>query len=118
MKLKTTVQKENEVDIKVPSFWKEPNPHGLSMNAMIAILNEKTICKISESEDLTQVANMELWLAKNDIINASLNWEEITEQEFLAMYERALTSMSLTPQLVKGGSEDDLNGVLNHSETN
>lgn len=116
MKFKTTQQKETELDIPIPSFYKEPDPHNLRIVQICALLDKFTFCSVWESDKRTCVENRIPDINNIELTNAFLNWERITEEEFLTIYDRAITSMSLTPQLIKENKqpvcEDDLKEVL------
>lgn len=116
MKFKTTQVKETELDIPIPSFYQDKR-YLPKINEMIGILDENTICQVWESEHRTLVENSDKETgATNEIVKAFLNWDKITEEEFLTAYDRAITSMLLTPQIIKDGkpksTEDDLKGIF------
>jgi hypothetical protein len=111
MKIRTTEKKETEIEIPVPSYYKREE---YGATEFWAILNKRTICNVYESESRTHVTNTEMGnsVVQDNLTKAFLNWDKVEETEFLTHYERALTSMSLTPQLVKGNDSDDLKDVL------
>ena len=107
MKFETTEQVKKTIEVTVPSFYKT-NKHSI-WNEYLGILNERTICTVYESERRTAVANYDSDLITNEVTNACQNWDKITELEFINAYQRALRSMSLTPELSK---ETELNGLF------
>ena len=98
MKIRTKQTRETDVEIPVPSFYKD-GKCSESISDIIAILDQNTIIKVYESERRTCVQNMDLYLGESDIVYASLNWTPITEADFMLAHNSALHSMSLTPEL-------------------
>lgn len=100
MKLETTVTEKYEIEIPTPSFYKD-NSCSKSINDMRGILDEKTYCQIWESEARTCVVNADVSMMKSEIVEAFKKWQPISEEEFIAAYDRALHFLSLTPELSK-----------------
>jgi len=99
MKFSTTQTAKTEIEIPVPSFYKDKGLHE-SLIDLIGILDEKTIVKVFESDRRTMVSNWDISLDNGDVVLAHLNWHPITEEEFMYHYNRALHSLSLTPELI------------------
>lgn len=100
MKFETTTTEKREIEIPVPSFYKD-SQCSESINDMIGIIDESTIVRVWESEKRTAVENYDVNLNSNEIVRAFHNYKPITEEQFLTAYNRALNSMSLTPELAK-----------------
>jgi len=99
MKFTTTQTAKTEIEIPVPSFYKD-HKCSESITDLIGILDEKTIVHIFETEKRTMVSNFDVSLDNGDIVNAFHNWKPITEEEFMYHYNRAVHSLSLTPELI------------------
>jgi len=99
MKFRTTQTKETEIEIPIPSFWKDANCHE-SIRDYRAILDEKTYCHVWESERRTMIENSDIDLMDSNIIEAHLKWQPVPEDEFMYHYNRALHSLSLNPELI------------------
>jgi hypothetical protein len=100
MKIETTKTEKQIIEIPVPSFYKDADCSE-TISDLMGILDEKTIVKVYESQRRTCVQNFDTSLDSNDIAQAYLNWKPITEDEFFIAYNRALHSLSLTPELSK-----------------
>jgi len=100
MKIKTKQTSETIIELVIPAFYKDVQCSE-SINNMRAILDEKTAVDVWESEGRTCVSNGDVGLYSNNIVDAQLSWKPITEDEFMTAYNRALHSMSLTPELSK-----------------
>ena len=98
MKFTTTQTAKTEIEIPVPSYYRD-NLCSESTTDLIGILDEKTIIKVYESARRTCVQNMDIYLGESDIVYSSIHWQPITEELFLYHHSRALHSMSLTPTL-------------------
>lgn len=101
--------------IEIPSYYKNACS---SWTDYRAILDEKTYCEVSEGDWRTYVQNCDLMQNnKSQLSEAASSWERITEQEFLTAYNRALHSMSLTPELVNNEPTEQ-DEQLNHEFIN
>ena len=98
MKIETTQTTKQVIDIPVPSFYRDKNCHD-SITDLIGILDENTVVKVWESDKRTALINGDLDSLESDIVRAFLNWEPITEEKFFYHHNRALHSLSLTPEL-------------------
>lgn len=102
---KSTVTKD--IEISVPMFKKKND----DWQYYVAILNDKTGISITLSEETGyfNITHSPPHAMDHSIIPA-LNWEDISEEEFLEAHEKALQSLSLKPQLVED-NPNDLKGV-------
>ena len=98
MKFTTTQTAKTEIEIPIPSFYRD-TLCSESITDLIGILDENTIIKVFESTRRTCVQNMDIYLGESDIVSAHIHWQPITEDVFLYHHSRALHSMSLTPEL-------------------
>lgn len=100
--IKTSVQKEVEKKITLPSFWKR---NGLS--DYIAAIDEKTCIKVYASSD-GEYISMQHGTCKffaSDIAEADAKFIPVTEQEFLSVYDDAHEAIRMKPMLIDTGSE-------------
>jgi hypothetical protein len=98
IKVETTQSQKQTIEIPVPSFYKDMGCHQ-TINDMIGIIDKHTVVKVWESERRTAVENSDIEIKDSDLVIAFNSWKPITEEEFLTAYDRALKSMSLTPEL-------------------
>lgn len=101
MKIETTTTVKHEVELNVPSFWRDEKYLKYGINDVIGLLDEKTVCRVYESQLSIRVSNQDAKDCHSEIVKAFHEWQPITEEEFLQAYNRALHSMSLTPELSK-----------------
>lgn len=99
MKFTTTQTAKTEIEIPVPSFYKDGNCSE-SITDLIGILDENTIIKVYESTRRTCVQNMDLYLGESDIVYAHIHWTPIAKDVFLYHHSRALHSMLLMQELM------------------
>ena len=100
MKIETTKTEKQIIEIPVPSFYKDGNCSE-TISDLLGVLDEKTIVRVFESQRRTSVTNFDTSLDTGDIVDAYLKWTPITEDQFFTAYNRALHSLSLTPELSK-----------------
>jgi hypothetical protein len=104
MKIETTQTNKQEIEIPVPSFYKDAGCSE-TINHMRGIIDNKTVADVWESPQRTNVSNGDTNLYSSEIVEAFLKWKPVTELEFMTAYNRALHSMSLTPELSEFGKE-------------
>ena len=93
MKLRTNLPVETEVNIPVPSFYKEDN-------AYVGILDEQTIICFFIGMEVSIIKNGKPSILGNELISAFLTYDKIDELEFCTKHIEALQSFSLEPKLV------------------
>lgn len=97
MKAITTVTEQREIDLQIPFFRRDQNSCCLYI---VAVLDEKTEVTIFQGGGRTNVSVDEINTYPTSIaVNAYLNWEPMTEEQFLHVHSEALKSMSLEPSL-------------------
>lgn len=91
-----------EVPLVIPSFWKESA--AFNYTSYRAVIDEKTYVQILAFRDWQDVRlnNATIDSKKEEIEEAFNNWESVTEQEFLEVFNRAYNSMSLVPMINVG----------------
>ena len=105
MLLKTSTTKEIEIDVPIPSFFRQNGYHR-------AILSETDYRQIFDlagrvsvsMDDINSLGN------KRDIVESFEYWEKISEEEFYQKWQSVLASMSLSPVLVE--TENDIPAEL------
>lgn len=101
MKIETTTTVKAEIELPIPSFWKDTYASA-TISDIVGFLDEKTVCRVWESERRTSVENSNLEdFTYPKISEIMEKWQSVSEEEFLQAYNRALHSMSLTPELSK-----------------
>lgn len=94
MTIKTTVTQEREVDIDLPFFRRDNTSSCLWV---FAILNDHTAVSIFDGGGRTCVSVEPLNPSRNEVADKYLNWDPITEEQFLKFHSDALKSLSLEP---------------------
>ena len=115
MTLTVSVQKtqEEELQIEVPSFWRNRATNE-KIFEYIAILDEKTCCKVTMWDDYVVIKNCthtHIDLADLGRKSHFCNYQPVTETEFISIYSEALEAASLTPRLVEKTFVDDLESI-------
>lgn len=100
MKFETTQTEKKVIEIPVPSFFRDTICSD-KITDMIGLIDSDTVVRVFESERRTSVQNYDSTISGDDLVHAFQKWQPVTEDEFLAVYNRALHSMSLTPELSK-----------------
>ena len=78
MLFKTTQTKETEIDIPVPSYWRE-----ISSNpTYIAVINKEKVLDVYHTGEYSVVSKSTVHFKEDAIVRAYLNWIPITEEEF------------------------------------
>jgi hypothetical protein len=98
IKVETTQSQKQTIEIPVPSFYKDTSCTE-SINDMLGLIDKDTFVRVWESQRRTFVENSDIALSESNLVTAFNSWTPITEEEFLTAYDRALKSMSLTPEL-------------------
>lgn len=117
MKIKTSITQSTEVEVTLPFFRKYTESDGWTY--IIGIFNESQSVKITTYRlKYTNITHTEPMHISSEIPKA-MEWEEISEEQFLEEHETALRSLSLVPQLTETDKEiedelnrDDLKDVL------
>lgn len=91
-----------EVPLVIPSFWKEPT--AFNFVYFRAVLDEKTFVQVTVFNDWQDVRLINSTVASNvdKIEQAFTEWESVTEEEFLEVFNKAYNSMSLVPMINVG----------------
>jgi hypothetical protein len=79
MLFKTTQTKETEIDIPVPSYWREISTHP----TYIAVTAKENVVEAYHTDSYSVVSKSTVAIRKDAIVNAYLNWMPITEEEFI-----------------------------------
>ena len=98
IKIKKTTEVETEVEIPVPSFFRNKEE-----TWYVGLLNEKTVVEIRCDNFETTVRNYnnEMWKAGVSAVEfAYNNFHGCTETEFMNKFEEVLGSLSLRPEIV------------------
>lgn len=104
--LKQTEKIEKEIEIPIPYFRKTKSKY-TSWISYIGLLNESTCIHFSLIPDYTNITHSTPANMSKQIMEASKEGEEISEEQFLLAYEETLRSISLTPKI-----NDDLPSEL------
>lgn len=106
MTITTTKTIEEQVKITPPIFWREPKLSEGAAASIIGVLDENTVVYIYTTDRYTSITNSEMWIRESDVTRAYNRWEQITEEEFFAAYQKAYESLNLNP-IVKDGAFAD-----------
>lgn len=101
-----THKEEREIEIPVPSFWREPVS---AYTCVRGLVNDHTLYEVLELNDATFLESRD---AKNDngkISDAYERWTPITEEEFMSIYKTARFKTDLTPQILSEKMDAELN---------
>lgn len=98
MKLTTTQTTKTDIEIPVPCFYRDDKT---SLIDIMGILDEKTFVRVWKSERRWSLTNSEVEMWQNELVNAHLNWQPITEEEFMTHYQDVYQKLSLTPKLTE-----------------
>jgi len=96
MKIKTNITEEREAEVQLPFFRKD---NSFLSDKYIAVLDEKTQVSIFFNDYRTSIAIEIPSTEDAELYRAYTKWQHVGEEEFLAIHEKTLQSMSLTPQL-------------------
>jgi hypothetical protein len=100
MTIQTTVThtEKRDVEITVPSFWKEPTT---AYKHYRALLDTDTYCEIYVFDDSTTVKNAtpDAFMVNGEISEAHQKWDLCDEEDFLVELSKALKSMKMEPVL-------------------
>jgi hypothetical protein len=94
MTIKSKKVIESEAEIQIPCFLRDKQ-----QTHMLALLDEKTLIKVTRLERFTVIVNAEPDVFSSDIADAWNNWHSMTETEFFDVYHEAVDSISLHPKL-------------------
>jgi len=110
MKIKTNITTEREVDVLLPLFRLEKRIFENQGYNYFAVLPDETVIDLFISGDLTIIKHWTAERMSSDIMRR-MEWEEISEEMFLAAHRKALNDLSLVPKLseVDQEIEDELN---------
>jgi len=102
MKITTSLTQTREIEVPVPSFYKEII-EGSSILNVLGILDEKTVVSVwVYPNNRTAIENSVPDIVSHVISRAITGgWEKITEEEFFTQYNNAMESLSLTPKLTE-----------------
>lgn len=100
--IKTSVSKEVEKKIILPSFWK------FNQGKYLAAIDEKTCIRFYASEDgeYISIQHTTCEFSAREIAEADANWNIITEEQFLAAYDDAHEAIRMKPALIDTGSDE------------
>ena len=107
MKITTTKTVTESVELELPKFYKKP-PIGENIE-YTALLDEETVVHIFVSKDLTIIKNCDHVYAN---VSNIVNYEEVTEDEFMAEFQKAYKSISLSP-IYKAGPRPEFDDLKN-----
>jgi len=107
MKITTTKTVTESVELELPKFYKKP-PIGENIE-YTALLDEVTVVNFFVSEGLTIIKNCYHGYAN---VSNIVNWEEVTEDEFMAEFQKAYKSISLSP-IYKAGPRPEFDDLKN-----
>lgn len=106
--LETTITHTEKRTLKVntPAFWKNPTS---VYDEYIAVLDEKTFIKILTlwSGESLMIDHGTVERNTGNILKAQSDWNIITEQEFMQVYDDAWESMRLQPKMFSIGEEKE-----------
>ena len=107
MKITTTKTVTESVELELPKFYKHKS-HGKTIE-YTGLLDEETAVNFFVSDDLTIIKNCSHTHAYlSDIIN----FEEVTEDEFMAEFQKAYKPISLSP-IYKAGPRPEFDDLKN-----
>lgn len=97
IKTQVTHKEEREVEIPIPSFWK--NEDG---DEFKALLDDKTFMQINfyRSIDTVMIQNGDAENYKRTIASTHTNFLVISEEEFMSAYKDARFKTDLEPMLI------------------
>jgi hypothetical protein len=100
LKIKTQVthKEEREVEIPIPSFWKEVT----ILPTIIGILDEHTMYEVWTCDDSSTLKSMDLKSIPAEIRLNKLSGDFVpaTEEEFMSAYKDARFKTDLEPMLI------------------
>lgn len=96
MTIKTVKKIDYEVEIPVPSFWKEPNS---SCPYIIGLLDTDSVYIFYIGNSFSSMRVGTTVTESDTIEKAVTNYTEITEEEFFTEYNRVYASMRLQPEI-------------------
>lgn len=97
MQIKFKKEIDQEIEVKLP-FFRQHVAYGDNFK-VFAVLDEKTVISLFDSDDRTSIAIDIPERYKSEIKEAYFEFNEISEEHFLRVYNKALGKLSLTPQL-------------------
>jgi len=99
MKITTSLTQTREIEIPVPSFYKDTST---SILDVVGILDEKTVVRVWDNKsERIFIENGIPERMSNEISKAFNLWQMIPEEEFFTHYNNAMESLSLTPKLTE-----------------
>ena len=107
MKITTTKTVTESVELELPKFYKRPSL--LANIEYTGLLDEVTAVNFFVSNDLTFIKNSSPDYA---YISEVIKWEEVTEDEFMAEFQKAYKSISLSP-IYKAGPRPEFDDLKN-----
>lgn len=99
MKITTTtsVTSRQQIEIELPFFRRD---HTSPCVKLLGAINENTVVAIFDGGGHSSVSTSTFEGTKREAVDSYMNWEVISEEEFLHVHAEMLKSLSLQPQLV------------------
>lgn len=94
MKLQVKSEVATEKEITPPLFWKSPTGYEYR-----AVFSETDYREVYQCGDMSSLASRDCSERLDAIAHAFLNWEPISELEFITKMDEVLSVFSLTPTL-------------------
>jgi len=102
MKITTSLTQTREIEVPVPSFYKEPSSYeGSSIINVVGILDENTVVNVWHLPNKRISVENSIPESVSHVIAKAIHWDKITEEEFFTHYNNAMESLSLTPKLTE-----------------
>jgi hypothetical protein len=93
MTIQITKTETKDIEVPVPSFWKNDT-------AYTAVVDNKTAINLYADNDYTAIQHGTIEELKSFIAIAHNSFDLCTETEFMEAYNKTLKSLSLQPELV------------------